>query len=148
MAALGTFRGVGALLRSNGSVQLRRYAKKAGLRFEEKVFSWIAFYQCSKHFMGVVKGKGKGLVKEVQKGPEICKDPYILATHAMGLNIYKSGSDVQLKDDSHYPEWLFQLDLGPPKSLEDLSPDTPEYWKLLRKLHMWRNNRLAKVKKF
>ncbi|XP_077331800.1 large ribosomal subunit protein mL54 isoform X2 [Lithobates pipiens] len=125
MAALGTFRGVGALLRSNGSVQLRRYAKKA-----------------------VVKGKGKGLVKEVQKGPEICKDPYILATHAMGLNIYKSGSDVQLKDDSHYPEWLFQLDLGPPKSLEDLSPDTPEYWKLLRKLHMWRNNRLAKVKKF
>ncbi|XP_040178202.1 39S ribosomal protein L54, mitochondrial [Rana temporaria] len=125
MAALGTFRAVGALLRSNGSVHIRGYAKKA-----------------------VVKGKGKGLVKEVQKGPEVCKDPYILATNAMGLNIYKSGSDVQLKDDSHYPEWLFQLNLGPPKPLEELSPDTPQYWKRLRKLHMWRNNRLAKVKKF
>ncbi|XP_073419169.1 large ribosomal subunit protein mL54 isoform X1 [Dendrobates tinctorius] len=96
----------------------------------------------------VLKGKGKGFVKEVQKGPEVCKDPAILMTHAMGVNIYKSGSDVKLKDDSQYPEWLFQLDLGPPKSLEERSPDTPQYWKLLRKLHMWRNNRLAKTKKF
>ncbi|KAM9330560.1 large ribosomal subunit protein mL54 [Gastrophryne carolinensis] len=96
----------------------------------------------------VVKGKGKGLVKDVQKGPELCKDPCILATHAVGLNIYKAGSDIQIKDDVQYPEWLFQLDLGSPKSLEELNPTTSEYWKLLRKLHMWRNNRLAKAKKF
>ncbi|XP_072261214.1 large ribosomal subunit protein mL54 [Pyxicephalus adspersus] len=125
MAAGGTFRAVSALFRSSGSVQLRGYAKKA-----------------------VFKGKGKGLVKDDLKVPEVCKDPFILATHAMGLNIYKAGSDVKLKDDSQYPEWLFQLDLSPPKPLEERSPDTPQYWKLLRKLHMWRNNRLAKVKKF
>ncbi|KAM4708650.1 large ribosomal subunit protein mL54 [Discoglossus pictus] len=95
----------------------------------------------------VVKGKGKGGVKEVMMGPEVCKDPAILTTHAMGVNIYKAGQDVKLKDDSEYPEWLFQLDLGPPKKLEELSPDTPEYWKLLRKMHMWRNNRLASSKK-
>ncbi|XP_018417712.1 PREDICTED: 39S ribosomal protein L54, mitochondrial isoform X2 [Nanorana parkeri] len=95
----------------------------------------------------VFKGKGKGLAKDVQKGPEVCKDPLILTTHAMGLNIYKNGSDIKLKDECQYPEWLFQLDLGPPKPLEERSPDTPEYWKLLRKLHMWRNNRLAKAKK-
>ncbi|CAI9610268.1 unnamed protein product, partial [Staurois parvus] len=108
----------------------------------------ISNYYLHRYVFAVLKGKGKGLVKEVQKGPEICKDPSVLATHAMGLNIYKSGSDVQLKDDSQYPEWLFQLNLGPPKPLEERSPDTPQYWKLLRKLHMWRNNRLAKVKKF
>ncbi|XP_063309383.1 large ribosomal subunit protein mL54 [Pelobates fuscus] len=96
----------------------------------------------------VVKGKGKGVAKEVLKGPEICKDPAILTTHAMGVNIYKTGPEVKLKDDSEYPEWLFQIDLGPPKTLEELNPDTPQYWRLLRKLHMWRNNRLAKNKKF
>lgn len=96
----------------------------------------------------VVKGKGKGFVKEDKKGPEVCKDPTRLTTHAMGVNIYKAGSDVKLKEDSQYPEWLFQLDLGPPKTLEERSPDSPEYWKLLRKLHMWRNNRLSKAKKF
>ncbi|XP_040275755.1 39S ribosomal protein L54, mitochondrial [Bufo bufo] len=113
------------LISRPGAVQLRSYAKKP-----------------------VAKGKGKGFVKEVQKGPEVCKDPALLTTHAMGVNIYKSGSDVKLMDDSQYPEWLFQLDLEPPKPLEERSPDTPQYWKLLRKLHMWRNNRLAKAKKF
>ncbi|XP_053311913.1 39S ribosomal protein L54, mitochondrial [Spea bombifrons] len=95
----------------------------------------------------VVKGKGKGAVKEVLKGPEVCRDPAILTTHAMGVNIYKTGPDVKLKEDSEYPEWLFQIDLGPPKTLDELSPDTPQYWRLLRKMHMWRNNRLAKNKK-
>ncbi|KAM5193289.1 large ribosomal subunit protein mL54 [Mantella aurantiaca] len=124
MAAIGMYRAVGSLLRRNGSIQLRGYAKKA-----------------------VVKGKGKGLAKDVQKGPEVCKDPFILVKHVMGLNIYKTGADVQLKEDTEYPEWLFQLDLGPPKTLEELSPETSQYWKLVRKLHMWRNNRLAKAKK-
>ncbi|KAM3940187.1 LOW QUALITY PROTEIN: large ribosomal subunit protein mL54 [Leptodactylus fuscus] len=125
MAGRLALRAVGTLISRPGAAQLRGYAKKP-----------------------VVKGKGKGFVKEAQKGPEVCKDPAILTTHAMGVNIYKSGSDVKLKDDSQYPEWLFQLDLGPPKSLAERSPDTPQYWKLLRKLHMWRNNRLAKVKKY
>lgn len=69
----------------------------------------VAFQQYINYLHGflftVVKGKGKGLAKDVQKGPEVCNDPLILTTHAMGLNIYKNGSDVQLKDDSQYPEW-------------------------------------------
>ncbi|XP_077109959.1 large ribosomal subunit protein mL54 isoform X1 [Ranitomeya variabilis] len=125
MAGRAALRAVGTLISRPAAAQLRGYAKKP-----------------------VLKGKGKGFVKEVQKGPEVCKDPAILMTHAMGVNIYKSGSNVKLKDDSQYPEWLFQLDLGPPKTLEERSPDTPQYWKLLRKLHMWRNNRLAKTKEF
>uniref|UniRef100_A0A3Q2PUM3 Uncharacterized protein n=1 Tax=Fundulus heteroclitus TaxID=8078 RepID=A0A3Q2PUM3_FUNHE len=35
------------------------------------------------------KGKGKGMMKEVLKGPEVCKDPAILTSYAVGVNIYK-----------------------------------------------------------
>ncbi len=42
---------------------------------------------------------------------------------------------------------LFQLDLGPPKKLNELEPDSREYWKLLRKEHIWRHNKLHKGKK-
>ncbi|XP_068089893.1 large ribosomal subunit protein mL54 [Hyperolius riggenbachi] len=117
--AHSALRSAGILMIRCSNVNLRGYAKKTVV-------------------------KGKGLAKDIQKGPEVCKEPDKLITHAMGLNIYKAGVDVKLRDDSQYPEWLFQLDLGPPKTLQERSPDTPQYWKLLRKLHMWRNNRLAK----
>lgn len=91
---------------------------------------------------------GKGTVAtEALKDPEVCTDPTRLATHAMGANIYKEGPDVALKPDSEYPEWLFQMNLGPPKKLEELEPESREYWRLLRKLNIWRHNRLSKNKK-
>ncbi|KAK6468194.1 39S ribosomal protein L54 [Huso huso] len=93
------------------------------------------------------KGKGKGMAKDAQKGPEVCKDPVKLTTHAMGVNIYKEGQDPPLQAASEYPEWLFQLDLGPPKQLSELDPESREYWKLMRKEHMWRFNKLHKGKK-
>lgn len=43
---------------------------------------------------------------------------------------------------------LFQLNLGSPKRLQELEPDTWEYWKRLRKENIWRFNRLHKGKKF
>ncbi|MBN3309750.1 RM54 protein, partial [Amia calva] len=95
----------------------------------------------------VAKGKGKGMAKESLKGPEVCKDPVKLTSHAMGVNIYKTGQDPPLKAPQEYPDWLFQLDLGPPKKLTELDPESHSYWKLLRKEHMWRFNRLHKGKK-
>ncbi|XP_067824782.1 large ribosomal subunit protein mL54 [Heptranchias perlo] len=95
-----------------------------------------------------VKGKGKMGVKEVLQGPEVCKDPVILTTHAMGVNIYKQGKDPELQPDAEYPEWLFTLNLGPPKSLDELDPESWEYWKRIRKQHMWQHNKLHKGKKF
>lgn len=96
-----------------------------------------------------IKGKGgKGFVAtEALKDPEICTDPAQLTTHAMGVNIYKEGEDVALKPDSEYPEWLFQVNLGPPKKLEELEPESREYWRLLRKQNIWRHNCLSKNKK-
>jgi len=48
---------------------------------------------------------------------------------ATGININKSGSDPQLKDDKDIPEWLWPL-AEPPRSLGDLrraAGDTLEF---------------------
>ncbi|XP_071343837.1 large ribosomal subunit protein mL54 [Trachinotus anak] len=94
------------------------------------------------------KGKGKGMVKEELKGPEVCKDPVRLTSYAVGVNIFKQGEDPKLKPHEEYPEWLFQLNLGMPKKLHELKPDSWEYWERLRKENIWRSNRLHKGKKF
>lgn len=43
---------------------------------------------------------------------------------------------------------LFQMNVGPPKKLEELDPETREYWRLLRKHNIWRHNRLSKNRQF
>ncbi|XP_037530603.1 39S ribosomal protein L54, mitochondrial [Nematolebias whitei] len=98
--------------------------------------------------VGVVKSKGKGMMKEELKGPEVCKDPVKLTSYAVGANIFKQGDDPKLKPFEEYPEWLFQLNLGPPAQLHELKTDTWEYWKRLRKENIWHHNRLHKGKKF
>ncbi|XP_055514284.1 39S ribosomal protein L54, mitochondrial [Leucoraja erinacea] len=95
-----------------------------------------------------VKGKGKVGVKEALQGPEVCKDPVILTTHAVGVNIYKQGTDPKLLPDTEYPEWLFSLNLGTPKNLDELDPESREYLKRLRKEHMWQHNKEHRGKKF
>nr|XP_019599486.1 PREDICTED: 39S ribosomal protein L54, mitochondrial [Rhinolophus sinicus] len=94
------------------------------------------------------KGSKAGVGNDSLKDPEVCTDPNRLTTHAMGVNIYKEGQDVVLKPDAEYPEWLFQMNVGPPKKLEELDPETREYWRLLRKHNIWRHNRLSKNRKF
>lgn len=108
--------------------------------------SWAGWTDLCSYFAVSKGGKG-GVAAEALKDPEVCTDPSQLTTHAMGVNIYKEGQEVALKPDSEYPTWLFQVDLGPPKKLEDLEPESREYWRLLRKQNIWRHNRLSKNKK-
>lgn len=56
-------------------------------------------------FCAAAKGKGKGMVKEELKGPEVCKDPVRLTTYAVGVNVFKQGEDPMLKPPEQYPEW-------------------------------------------
>ncbi|XP_044311871.1 39S ribosomal protein L54, mitochondrial [Varanus komodoensis] len=93
----------------------------------------------------VMKMKGKGTPAEAPKGPDVCKDPVLLTTHAMGVNIYKEGPEVALKPDSEYPEWLFQMYIGPPKKLNELDPETHKYWRTLRKINLKQRNRVGKI---
>lgn len=51
-------------------------------------------------------------------------------------------------DSCPYSIRLFQMNVGPPKKLEELDPETREYWRLLRKHNIWRHNRLSKNRKF
>lgn len=51
------------------------------------------------------KGKGKFMVKEELKGPDVCKDPVRLTTYAVGVNVFKEGEDPMLKPPEQYPEW-------------------------------------------
>lgn len=49
--------------------------------------------------------------------------------------------------DSEYPKWLFELDLSPPKALEDMDPETDgwNYWlavKQRQKQQALRHNKL------
>ncbi|CAH1981363.1 unnamed protein product [Acanthoscelides obtectus] len=75
-------------------------------------------------------------------------DPERLVNYVCGSNIFKTGEDVQLKPPSEYPEWLWGIRLGSPPPLEELDPNSKEYWRRIRKMAMRRNNQLAKLKKF
>lgn len=88
----------------------------------------------------VIKGTkgGKGSVSS-----QDLKGPVLLTTHARSVNIYKGDEDLPLKPNSEYSKWLFHMNLGPPKMLEELDPESWEYWRLLWKQNIWRNCRLS-----
>ncbi|KAK5982832.1 hypothetical protein GCK32_020958, partial [Trichostrongylus colubriformis] len=50
--------------------------------------------------------------------------------------------------DSEYPPWLFELDLRPPRPLEDLDPEKDGwlYWRALRIRQIEQNRRIEKLK--
>lgn len=53
----------------------------------------------------------------------------------------------QLKPESEYPDWLWEIHTGPPKKLEELDPNTKEYWRRVRKAAHRQHNRLEKTKR-
>ncbi|CAG9862104.1 unnamed protein product [Phyllotreta striolata] len=93
------------------------------------------------------KGGKLGPVVEKKVLP-VETDPEKLVKFVCGSNIYKTGEDVAIKPDSEYPDWLWTLRTGPPPPLEELDPESLEYWKRVRRMAMRRNNQLAKLKRF
>ncbi|EDV36492.1 uncharacterized protein Dana_GF11928 [Drosophila ananassae] len=71
-----------------------------------------------------------------------------LVNYVCGSNYLKTGQDVKIKPDSEYPEWLWTLNTERIIPLDELDPNTKQYWRRLRKLALRRNNQLSKLKKF
>ncbi|KAL5289093.1 MRPL54 family protein [Megaselia abdita] len=71
-----------------------------------------------------------------------------LVNYVCGSNIMKTGQDVKIKPDSEYPAWLWEINYSRVIPLEELDPNTKQYWRRLRKTALRRNNQLAKLKKF
>ncbi|CAB3225617.1 unnamed protein product [Arctia plantaginis] len=100
--------------------------------------------------MGLGKGKKKGAKLSTMEKKEmpVESDPEKLVHYVCGSNIYTTGEDVKIKDDSEYPEWLWSLNTGRAVPLEELDPSTKEYWLRVRAAGMRRNNKLRSMRRF
>ncbi|KAL5244268.1 hypothetical protein ACI65C_011678 [Semiaphis heraclei] len=91
-------------------------------------------------------GKG-GPVLEKSEMP-VETDAKKLVNFVCGSNILKEGQDIELKPDSEYPDWLWNLNIDGPVPLQELDPNSKQYWLRVRTLSMRRNNLLNKLKRF
>ncbi|GAB6031216.1 hypothetical protein CHUAL_009033 [Chamberlinius hualienensis] len=81
---------------------------------------------------GKTKTKLGGPVMTKKRLP-VETDPHRLANYVCGTNLLKEGGeDIKIKSDSEYPDWIWKMKLDGPPSLEDLDPNTLEYWKRLK----------------
>ncbi|KHJ79018.1 hypothetical protein OESDEN_21346, partial [Oesophagostomum dentatum] len=66
------------------------------------------------------------------------------------INYFIQGEEPgpKILPDSEYPPWLFELDLRPPRPLEDLDPEKDGwlYWRALRIRQIKQNRRIEKLK--
>lgn len=60
-------------------------------------------------------------------------DPHKLVNYCCGLNYHIDEPPIELKPDSEYPDWLWNLRLGPIPKSSELEPGTKEYYLTLRK---------------
>jgi large subunit ribosomal protein L54 len=102
--------------------------------------------------LGLTSGKSKRSSK-FQSGQKktiipVEKDIHKLLKYCCGTNILKDGQDVELKPDSEYPDWLWNIRTKKAKHLQHLDPNTKEYWRKQRKLAIKRKTRLNLLKKF
>lgn len=65
----------------------------------------------------------------------------------MSCLIFVQYFNFQLKPESEYPDWLWEIHIGPKKQLEDMDPNTKEYWRRVRKAGLNQNNRLEETKR-
>lgn len=82
---------------------------------------------------------------------EVETDPHKLVNYCCGLNYKKDEPPVKLKSDEEYPDWLWNLRLGPKPPSYEMQKGTKEYYLRLAEEGKDRNYRLkmkaAKVKK-
>ncbi|XP_059146698.1 large ribosomal subunit protein mL54-like [Physella acuta] len=76
---------------------------------------------------------------------EVETDPEKLINFCCGANINVDGKDPEIKPDSEYPDWLWNLRLERKAvDLSQLDPNTQEYWTRLSRISFIRNLRIQK----
>ncbi|XP_043277658.1 39S ribosomal protein L54, mitochondrial [Venturia canescens] len=94
------------------------------------------------------KGKKAGAATEKRLLP-VEKDTHKLVKFVCGSNILKEGGqDVEIKPDSEYPDWLWEIRTGPAPPLSELDPNTKAYWRRVRRDNLLQNNARASTRKF
>ncbi|XP_011196639.1 39S ribosomal protein L54, mitochondrial [Zeugodacus cucurbitae] len=120
--------------------------------FRQKWITQAITRSYAKPAPAAIGGKKKKLGK---LGPVIEKkeipvesDTNKLVNYVCGSNILKAGQDIKLKPDSEYPDWLWSINVERIIPVEEMDPETKQYWRRLRKQGLRRNNQLSKLKKF
>ena len=63
---------------------------------------------------------------------DLPKDASSLSKYCIGSQVYKDQPDPEiLPDSSSYPDWLWSIRTNGPPLLEELDPNTLEYWNTL-----------------
>ena len=74
-------------------------------------------------------------------------DPQKLMKNCCGANYFKDGEEIKLKEDSEYPDWLWDLPKVP-KKLHEYDPNTKEYWEkaeIVGQQREWKLRGITKV---
>lgn len=69
--------------------------------------------------------------KRFRRPPKSTEAEY-LVSHVSGSCYFNEGEDIKIKDDSQYPDWLWNMHLGKPKTTQELEFGTKEYWETLK----------------
>ncbi|CAL1547535.1 unnamed protein product [Lymnaea stagnalis] len=113
--------------------------------------TWI-YFAVKAHFQkSISRSYAKKIVSKVgaqaakKTKMEVVTDPEQLLKYCCGANIYVDGKDPEIKPDSEYPDWLWNLrtERGGVK-LEELDPDTMAYWRRLAKITYLEHSRIKK----
>ena len=77
---------------------------------------------------------------------EVETDVNKLANYLCGGNIEIDGKDPELKPDSEYPDWLWNLRIcREAPHPNDMEPDTWEYWRRVKKIQTRKDLVLKKM---
>ncbi|WKX90344.1 hypothetical protein Q1695_009296 [Nippostrongylus brasiliensis] len=115
---------------------------------------FVATTDCVVHALRLVSRRnyaavGAKIVPAKVDKSVIEEDAEKLANYAC-INYFVQGEEPgpKLLPDSEYPSWLFELDLRPPRPLEDLDPEKDGwlYWRALRCRQIEQNRRIQKLK--